>query len=293
MPTVEVGAGPIDYGDSGGDGCPIVFVGGLPHDERLWDGVIAELAPRFRCLTPVLPLGAQRKALRPNADLSLPGLSRIVTEFLERLDLADAVVCFNDWGGAQTMVSHGGVERVGALVLVSCETADNYPPGFAGRVAALSGWLPGGFSAMRWALGSPRLRWLPFTYGRMSKRGVPDELMRGWLQPLKRPEIRRDLRRYVRDVRRGRREMRAATPALAGFERPVLVVWDEEGTMMPNGEGRRLAASFPNATYVELPDCYTLIPLDQPQALAREIVEFLASPPQQPDPEPQPSPPPA
>jgi pimeloyl-ACP methyl ester carboxylesterase len=274
MPEIELGAGPIDYGDSGGDGRPIVFVGGLPHDERLWDGVIAELHPQFRCLTPVLPLGAQRKALLPGADLSLPGLSLMVSEFLERLDLEDAVVCFNDWGGAQTMVSHGGVERVGALVLVSCETADNYPPGVAGRVAALSGFMPGGFGLMRFALASPTLRRLPFSYGRMSKRGVSDELMHRWLQPLKRPEIRRDTRKYVRDVRHGRREMRAATPLLRTFERPVLVVWDEEGTMMPNAEGRRLAESFPNSTYVELPDCYTLIPIDQPEALAREIRQF-------------------
>jgi pimeloyl-ACP methyl ester carboxylesterase len=274
--TVELTAGPLDYGDSGGEGRPLVFLGGLPHDGRLWDGVVAELAPQFRCLTPVLPLGAHRKPLRPDADLSLPGLSLMVSEFLERLELEDAVVCFNDWGGAQTMVSHGGVGRVGALVLVSCETAGNYPPGVAGRIAALSGWMPGGFSVMRRVLLSPRLRRLPLAYGRMSKRGVPDELMRHWCEPLRRPEIRRDLGRYVRDVRRGRREMRAATPALGRFERPVLVVWDAEGTMMPNEEGRRLAEAFPNSTYVELPDCYTLIPLDQPQALARAIKQFAA-----------------
>jgi pimeloyl-ACP methyl ester carboxylesterase len=276
VPEVDVSAGPIDYGDSGGEGRPIVLIGGLPMDGRLWDGVIAELAPQFRCLTPVLPLGAQRKALRPDADLSLPGLSRIVTEFLERLDLEDAIVCFNDWGGAQTMVSHGGADRVGGLVLISCETDGNYPPGLAGRIAALSGFLPGGFAVMRWALSSPSLRRLPMTYGQMSKRGVPDELMRHWLEPLKRPEIRRDLRRYVSDIRRGRREMRAATPLLRSFERPVLVVWDAEGKMMPNAEGRRLAESFPNSRYVELPDCYTLIPLDQPLALAREIRSFAS-----------------
>jgi pimeloyl-ACP methyl ester carboxylesterase len=273
MPEVEVTAGPIEYGDSG-EGRPIVFIGGLPHDEALWDGVIAELSPQFRCLTPVLPLGAQRKALRPDADLSLPGLSRIVTDFLERLDLRDAVVCFNDWGGAQTMVSHGGADRVGAFVLVSCETDNNYPPGVAGQIAALSGFMPGGFGVMRFVLGSPKLRRLPFAYGRMSKRGVPDELMQRWLQPLKRPEIRRDTRKYVRDVRHGRREIKAAMPKLRSFERPVLVVWDEEGTMMPNSEGRRLAEAFPNSKYVEFPDCFTLIPIDQPQALAREIREF-------------------
>jgi pimeloyl-ACP methyl ester carboxylesterase len=274
VPEVEVSAGPIDYGDSGGEGRPLVLIGGLPHDERLWDGVIAELAPQFRCLTPVLPLGAHRRPMRSEADLSLAGLSRIVTDFLDRLDLEDAIVCFNDWGGAQTMVANGETGRVGGLVLISCETEDNYPPGLAGRVAALSGWMPGGFSVMRAVLLSPALRRLPLTYGQMSKKGVPDDLIRRWLEPLKRREIRRDLGRYVRDVRRGRRLMRAATPALGAFERPVLVVWDAEGKMMPNAAGRRLAGAFPNSTYVELPDCFTLIPLDQPQALAREIREF-------------------
>lgn len=274
VPEVEVSAGPIEYGDSGSEGRPIVFVGGLPHDERLWDGVVAELRAQFRCLTPVLPLGAHRKPMRADVDLSLAGMSRIVTEFLERLDLEDAIVCFNDWGGAQPMVAGGGVERVGGLVLVSCETEGNYPPGLAGQGAALSGWMPGGLSLMRRVLLSPRLRRLPLTYGQMSKKGIPDELMRGWLEPLKRREIRRDLRRYVTDVRHGKRLMREATPTLRSFERPVLVVWDAEGKMMPNAEGRRLAKSFPNSRYVELPDCYTLIPLDQPQALAREIMKF-------------------
>lgn len=274
VPAVEVTAGPIEYGDSGGEGRPIVFIGGLPHDGRLWDEVIAELSPQFRCLTPVLPLGAHRQPMRPGADLSLSGMSRIVTDFLARLDLEDAVVCFNDWGGAQTLVANGETGRVGALVLVSCETEDNYPPGLAGKIAALSGWMPGGFAVMRAGLSSPTLRRLPLTYGQMSKKGIPDELMREWLEPLKRPEIRRDLRRYVRDVRHGRQQMRAATPTLRSFQRPVLVVWDEEGKMMPNAEGRRLAAAFPNSKYVELPDCYTLIPIDQPHALAREIREF-------------------
>jgi pimeloyl-ACP methyl ester carboxylesterase len=252
-----------------------VFIGGLPHDGSLWDGVIAELAPQFRCLTPVLPLGAHRKPMRPDADLSLAGLSRIVTDFLAALDLRDAIVCFNDWGGAQTMVAGGETERVGGLVLVSCETEDNYPPGLAGQMAALSGWMPGGFSVMRRVLLSPSLRRLPLTYGQMSKKGVPDELIRRWVEPLRRREIRRDLGRYVRDVRRGGREMRAATPKLRSFDRPVLVVWDAEGKMMPNEAGRKLAADFPNSRYVELPDCYTLIPLDQPQALAQEIRQFV------------------
>jgi pimeloyl-ACP methyl ester carboxylesterase len=44
--------------------------------------------------------------------------------------------------------------------------------------------------------------------------------------------------------------------------------------MMPNEAGRALADSLPNSRYIELPDCFTLIPEDQPEALAREIRLF-------------------
>lgn len=276
MPQVEVTAGPISYEDSGGEGPVLVFVGGLAMDHRQWLRVVDELRAEFRCISPTLPLGAHRTPMRPDADLSLRGMGRIVTEFLAALDLREVTLCFNDWCGAQVMVAEGGAERVGRLVLVSCETAGNYPPGLAGHAAWLSAKLPGGLSMMRQTLLRRRLRQLPFVFGQMSKRGVPEELMRDWLEPLKRGEIRRDLRKYAGAAMRGKRDLAAAEGALGGFDRPVLVVWDREGTMMPGEEGRRLADAFPDSRFVELDDCYTLIPLDQPRALAREIREFAA-----------------
>jgi pimeloyl-ACP methyl ester carboxylesterase len=268
---VELTAGTLEYGDSGGAGPVLVMLPGLAMDGRLWQGVIEELGPGFRCLTPVLPFGAHRRPLRADADLSLRGVGRIVAEFLERLGLEDVVLCFNDWGGAQTMIADDLMGRVGKLALVSCETAGNYPPGLAGNAAWLSCKLPGGLRAMRLTLANRTLRQLPMVYGQMSKRGIPEQLMQSWLEPLRRPEIRRDLRKYAGAAMQGKKDIRAATPALAGFERPVLVVWDAEGKMMPNEEGRALAEAFPDSRLVELPDCYTLIPLDQPAALARAL----------------------
>jgi pimeloyl-ACP methyl ester carboxylesterase len=276
MPEVELEAGPIEYRDTGGGGPAMVFIPGLAMDGRQWAGVTAELSASYRCITSTMPFGAHRRPMRADADLSLRGMGRIVAEFLERLELRDVTLCFNDWGGAQVMIADGGMGRVGRLVLVSCETAGNYPPGLAGHAAWLSCRIPGGLAMMRQTLLQSRLRRLPFIFGQMTKRGVPDELMRDWLEPLKRPEIRRDLRKYAGDAMRGKRAIRAATPALGSFERPVLVVWDREGRMMPNEEGRKLADCFPDATYLELDDCYTLIPIDQPRRLASAIREFVA-----------------
>ena len=173
------------------------------------------------------------------------------------------------------MIAEGGVDRVAKLVLASCETIGNYPPGLGGWSAWLSAKLPGGLAMTRQVLLRPRLRRLPFLFGQMSKRGIPDELMRHWMEPLARRDIQCDLRKYAGDaIPGGRNALRAAQDRLGTFDRPVLVVWDAEGKMMPNAEGRRLADSFPDASYVELPDCFTLIALDQPQALAAEIRAF-------------------
>ena len=49
---------------------------------------------------------------------------------------------------AQLLVAEGWDGRVGRLVLASCETDDNYPPGLPGRVAALAARLPGGLAAV-------------------------------------------------------------------------------------------------------------------------------------------------
>jgi pimeloyl-ACP methyl ester carboxylesterase len=277
MGEVELSAGTIEYEDSGGAGPVLVLVHGLAMDGRQWRKVVAELRADYRCVLPVLPMGAHRQPMRPDADLSLRGMGRILAEFLEKLDLRGVTLCFNDWCGAQVMLADGLMERVDGLALVSCEAFDNYPPGLAGHAAWLSAKLPGGIPIMRGILLRPRLRRLPFVFGQMTKHGVPDELMREWLEPLGRAEIRRDFRKYVGKAMKGRHDLLAATPALESFDRPVLVVWDLEGPMMPNEHGRRLAETFPQGRLVELPDCYTLIPEDQPVALASSIREWLGT----------------
>ena len=248
-------------------------------DGAQWRHVVADLRRDHRCVLPALPMGAHRRPMRPDADLSLRGLGRILTEFMEGLDLREVTLCFNDWCGAQVMIADGGVERVGRLALVSCEAFDNYPPGVPGRLAAIAARVPGGVVIARQALLSRRLRRLPMFFGAMSTRGVPEEVMRAWLKPLTRREIRRDYRKYAGDTRQGRRDLLAATAALPAFDRPVLVAWAAEDRLMPPGHARRLAQAFPDSQLVGIPDSYTLVPEDQPAVLAACLRHFIASQP--------------
>ncbi len=278
MAEIELSAGAIRYEDSGGEGPVVVLCHGLLMTASLWDAVVKELGPGFRCVRPTLPLGAHRRPMRADADLSLRGQVRLLVEFLERLELQKVTLVFNDWCGAQLLVAEGWDGRVGRLVLASCETDDNYPPGLPGRVAALAARLPGGLAAVLKPLRFRALRRLPMTFGLMSKRPIPDELFDQWLEPaLTNRAIRRDLHKYAGDTRQGRRELVKANPRLAGYGKPVLVVWAAEDKVMPVTAGRRLAASFPESRFVEIPDSRTLIPIDQPRALADAIASFVSN----------------
>jgi pimeloyl-ACP methyl ester carboxylesterase len=276
MPEVELSAGTIEYEDTGGDGPPLVLIHGLLMNGSQWRHVVEDLRSEFRCLLPTLPMGAHRQPMKVDADLSLHGLGRLVAEFLEELELQRTTLAFNDWCGAQVMIADRLCGRVGRLVLASCEAYDNYPPGLPGNVAWLSAKLPGGLSLARRTLKIRALRESPLSLGGMSKRGIPDEVVADWVEPLKRREIRRDLRKYAGQARKvGRPALIAASDSLFSFDRPVLVVWAKEDRVMPAEHGRRLAMDFPKGRLVEIADSYTLIPEDQPHELSKAIREFV------------------
>ncbi|MDX6261552.1 MAG: hypothetical protein QOH84_3240 [Kribbellaceae bacterium] len=275
MNEVVLSAGPIEYDDSG-TGSPIVLLHGLLMDGTLWDGPVAELASNHRCVVPTLPLGAHRRGMNADADLSLPGVARLVEEFLERLGLEDVTLVGNDTGGAlvQLLVDS---PRVGRMVLVSCEAFDNLPPGLTGRTLAMVSKLsPGLLGVFMQQLRLKAVRRLPITFGWLTKRG--DAAAARWMRPLLRqPEIRRDAVRVLRGAFADRSLLVKAAERLPSFDRPALVVWAAEDRVMPPSHGRRLAELLPHGRYVEVDDSYTLIPLDQPVRLGQLIKEFAKS----------------
>ena len=269
---IDLSAGTLDYLDTGGGGPTLVLLHGLLMDSSLWDGPIADLSTDHRCIAPTLPLGAHRHPV--SGDLSLPAIARLVEEFLDRLDLHDVTLVGNDTGGALVqLVLAGKPERVVRAVLVSCEAFDNVPPGLTGKVLVLSGRLsPRLFGAFMQQLRLRAVRRLPIAFGWLTKRG--DATTARWIRPvLTSQQIRRDTVRMLRAI--DGRAVAEATAALPSFHRPALVVWAAEDRVMPPEHGRRLAELLPDARLVEVADSYTLVPLDQPAALAGAVRDFV------------------
>ncbi|MFF2512024.1 alpha/beta fold hydrolase [Streptomyces sp. NPDC058086] len=275
---IELSAGTVAYRDTGGDGPVLVLLHGLMMDASLWDETITELAADHRCVAPTLPLGAHRHGMRADADLSLPGVARLVAEFLDRLDLRDVVLVGNDTGGALVQLMMGdGAARVAGVVLVSCDAFDNFPPGLTGRTLVLSGRLPPRlFGMFMQQMRLRPLRRMPVAFGWLTLRG--DAATARWIRPvLERPEIRRDAVRTLRAAAADTGLLLAAAERLPGFDRPALVVWARGDRVMPPEHGRRLATLLPRGRLVEIDDSYTLVPLDRPTELARAIREFTLS----------------
>jgi pimeloyl-ACP methyl ester carboxylesterase len=277
MPEVELSSGTIDYEDTGGSGPVVVFGHGLMMDGSLWRHVISKLRDDFRCVAPTLPLGGHRHPMRADADLSMRGVVELLGEVLERLDLHEVTLAMNDWGGPQLLVGSRHDARIARLALCSCEAFDNVPPKGAAQLLPYIARVPGGMTAAVMPFRFDRLRRLPVTYGPLSKRPVPRDVMDRWFGPaVEQREIRRDLRKYVSSAAQGRRDLLAAADALRAFDRPALVAWAIEDRLMPRDHGRRLAELLPHGTLVEIADSYTLIPEDQPAVLAASLRELLA-----------------
>lgn len=215
--------------------------------------------------------------MRPSADLSLRGQVRIVADLLDALELEDVTLVHSDWGGAIFLTAYRLDERVARQVFLPCEAFDNFPPGLPGKMVGIAARVPGG---LQLACRQLRIGWLrrtPLLLGQMARHPIPDELVRGWTEPvLRNAGVRRDLIAYARSPFHKPTLIRD-TEALSRFKGDALVLWSPANRMMPPEHGPRLAELLPNARYAEIPDAYVLSMLDAPKAVAHEIGRFLTN----------------
>jgi pimeloyl-ACP methyl ester carboxylesterase len=271
---VKLSQGTIRYRELG-EGEPIVFVHGYLVDGRLWDGVAERLADGHRCILPDWPLGAHRVAMNENADLSPPGIAKLIADFLAALELEDVTIVGNDSGGAMSQVfvtRHP--ERVGRLVLTNCDTHDNFPPSVFKLMPPLAK-LPGGMTVLALPFRIGALRHAAFAP--FAKTKIPPELIDSWMEP---SQSDRGVARDTAKVTAGmhKRYTLEAAKRLADFDRPTLLAWAPEDRVFKLSYAERLAETIPNATLETIEDAKTFVSLDQPARLAELIGAFVGTP---------------
>jgi len=271
---VEIPAGALSYRDCG-SGPPIVFVHGVGVNGDLWRDVAPRLAGNHRCITPDLPWGSHSIPLKPDADLSLPGMARITADFLQALDLDDVTIVANDTGGAVAQALVGRhPERIGRLVLTSCDAFEKFPPTpqkyleVMARSRLLT-WI------VAYTAQFKAIQRMTTAYGFVTSRAMPPDIMRSFTDPIRRnPGVRRDFQRMLRAV--DTKYTFEAADRLTNFDKPALVLWADNDKIFPREHGRRLAELLPQGRFDLIADSRTFIPEDQPDRLVAAIEDFLA-----------------
>jgi pimeloyl-ACP methyl ester carboxylesterase len=263
--SVSVAAGTLEYRERG-SGAPLVFVHGAAVNGDLWRKVVPELAPEHRCIALDVPLGGHSIALDGEPDLSLFGVARIVADFLEALDLSEVTVVANNTGGAVSQALVGRhPDRIGRLVLTSCDAFENFPP----KAVAYLPWLarvPASFWLLGHAMRLRPLQRLPISYGWATHRPIEPRIVDSFMSGLRTSAgVRRDFARMLRAA--DPRDTLEAADLLQSFDKPALVVWAADDKFFPREHGRRLAELLPQGRFELVSDSRTFIPEDNPEAL--------------------------
>jgi pimeloyl-ACP methyl ester carboxylesterase len=274
MSRVTLSGGTIVYEKSGpSDGRPIVFVHGYMMDASVWRPLVERLSKRgFLCLAPTWPLGSHAEPVDRAADLTMEGVAAIVGEFLDALELQDVVLVGNDTGGAiGQILATTADERLGALVLTSCDAFEHFPPPIIKPLIAAANLRPSFLAAlqpMRTRFARRR------AYGGLAYADI-DPLAREWVRPaLSDNRVRADLRRFTGSL--NRQSMVRAGDRLTQFEKPALIAWSADDEFFPLEDANRLAAALPNCRLEVIAEAKTFSMIDQPDILAGLIGEFAA-----------------
>jgi pimeloyl-ACP methyl ester carboxylesterase len=266
MSTIDISAGTIHYEAAGPEnGRPVVFVHGYLMGAELWREVSERLAGRgLRCIAPTWPLGAHPQPLRHGADRTIFGVAGIVAGVLAALDLEDVVLVGNDTGGVVSqLVAVHHPERLGALVLTSCDAFEHFPPPILKPVilAAKSKAL---FKTAMQTMRAPVARRRAFDG--LAYHNI-DDLTEMWVRPaLSNQAIAEDLRQFTLSLRT---EVTAGVATrLPECTLPTLIAWSADDTFFEIGDGKRLAEIIPNARFELIDGARTFSMLDRPDRLA-------------------------
>ena len=258
-----------------GEGPPVLFIHGALVDSRLWDPVV-ELLDGVRAIRPDLPLGSQTTPCKPDADLSPPGLARLIAGVMEELDLREVTIVGNDTGGALTQITAAAhPERIGKVVLTNCDAYDQFLPN-AFKGLQILPRIPGALALTAKLLGIDAVRRSPLGYGLLTEKPIPGEWLDSWLAGASDPAIRRDVSKFLKGIHK--RHTLAAIETLKGFDKPVLIVWGKNDRAFKPQLAERLAADIPGARLEWVADSKTFVSIDQPEVLAGLIDKFVREP---------------
>ncbi len=265
--------GRLHYLDEG-TGRPIVLMHGNPTWSFVFRDLIGPLvAGGFRCIAPDL-LGYGLSEHPTNAELGASDHAQVVAELVTRLDLNDAVVLGQDWGGP--IILGAAVEvapRIGGVVVGS--TFAWRASGFVELVARILRTQ----RVQRWMVEGETF--IARSMRHLAQRPLSSEELAHYVDVFETPALRRSLSvlaRELLDAGDWLDTLQARIPETLGHLPALLVFGAREGALGKRALAR-FARMFSDHVQVRLPTAGHFFQHDAPQEVAAAILERFASAP--------------
>jgi haloalkane dehalogenase len=264
----EIDGAQVHYIDEG-RGAPLLLLHGNPTWSFLYREIIKGLSDRFRCIAVDYPgFGLSRAA--PGYEFTPAEHSRIVEQLVLQLDLSDAMMMVQDWGGPIGFaLATRHPDRFSAFVLGNTWAWPKSDPGT--RIfSRLMGGPIGGYLILRRNFFVERI--IP---GGVKRKRLSDTVMDAYRGPFPTPESRRPMHVFPHQILASGAflaEIERGLPALR--ERPALLVWPTRDFAFREPERRRWEELFPDHRTVILEGAGHYIQEDGPGEIIGAIGEW-------------------
>ncbi len=259
-----------------GEGPPVVLVHGMLNSSSHWKEVAAELSRDHTVVAPDL-IGHGDSAA-PRGDYSLGAHAASIRDLLAAIGIDRATMVGHSLGGGVAMqFFYQFPQRVERLVLISSGGLGREVSPVL-RTAALPGT-----SALLSLTINPRLVGGLWRLGAMLReRGAPTglyvEALARALRPLETADARGAFLHTLRAVIDARGQRVSATDRLYLLEAiPTMIVWGERDNTIPIAHGRDAHDAIPHSAMRTIPSAAHFPHLEEPQALALLLREFIDS----------------
>lgn len=264
--------GPMHYIDEG-EGRPLLLLHGNPDWSFLYRKMVPGLASRFRCVVPDYP-GFGLSIHPPAYGYTPREHAAVVAELIQHLDLQDAVVMGQDWGGP-----------------IGMDVASRMPERFSGLVMGNTWFWPADDMNMRGfslAMGSPPMQalikrrnfFVTTVMKRMLQVDVSAEEFAHYTAVVPTPSSRQGIAEFPRQIR-------AARPWLTELEQRVKATLTERPIVLVQGQKdpafggdralERWRDTFPEHRVVILPEAGHYIQEDAPDVIVDAIIDQFAA----------------
>lgn len=277
--------GRLHYVDEGPrDGKPVVMVHGNPTWGYLYRNFIPALVDAgYRCIVPD-HLGFGRSDKPDKAVLyQVPRHARRLEQLLESLDLQDATLVSQDWGGALGFYwATRHPDRIGALCILN--TAAHRPPGKVKLPLPLHLFRTPGVGEAMVKGAHMFVRGFLFNAGIMHKDRITPEVKAAYLAPHPNYSSRTSILVFPREIpadSTGRvaeflGEVETGLRALK--DKPTMIAWAmKDIAFLPEYLDDLWLRDFPNANVLRLPDAGHYLQEDAHERIVPELLKHLGS----------------